>query len=63
VFKSLKEGWKQGFSGLGAVDVVAKEVTRPVVAPMVWEEQEFVDGGLRSGRVVTEEWGLNDGKE
>lgn len=62
VFKALKEGWRQGFAPLGAVEVVAKPVTRPVVAAMEWEEAAFVDGGLRSGRLETEEWGLEDGK-
>lgn len=63
VFRAWREGWKQGFAQRHGTLVVGKEVRRPTIAAMEWEEGEFVDGGLRSGRIETEKWGLEDGKE
>jgi hypothetical protein len=62
VFRAWREGWKQGFKGVQGSAVIGKSVDRPVVAAMEWEESEFIDGGLRSGRIETEQWGMEDGK-
>lgn len=62
VFKALREGWKQGYRYVEGTPVSAKEVTRPVVAAMEWEGAAFIDDKLRSGRLDTENWGLEDGQ-
>lgn len=62
LFKALSSGYKPGYRALRSRSVIGKEVTRPTIGAMQWEETEFVDGGLRSGRIATEEWRLDDGK-
>jgi hypothetical protein len=64
VFKALKEGFKAGYKSKKNVPVEAKDVQRPTLAAMEGEEsvQEFVDGGLRTGKIPTEKWSLEEGK-
>jgi hypothetical protein len=65
MFKSLTEGFKQGFRPRSGREVSAKEVTRPVAAAMEGEGAALVDSKLRSGAMdpsLREEWGLDDGK-
>lgn len=66
VFKALKEGWKRGYSPVHGTEVIGKPLEGRVVLPAQADGEsvrDFVDGGLRSGRIPTEKWGLEDGRQ
>ena len=61
LWRSVVEGYRQGYARRSARPVEAKEVTRPVMPVQEGGLVEHVDGGLRSGKIATEEWRLDDG--